>query len=156
MKSYDESLRNEEKPHWPAYHAGKQREAATKKVVSAVLPIFYESAATPSMMKHSLDIAQSITNFLNEGQLPIICGDQPLFALLKQLQWIYPEKYGLDKIFVVMGGLHIEKQIEQVLGKYFEGPEILDYLVLSNVMSNSETAFLLLFFPMPMKPDFLL
>ena len=135
-------IAEEKKPHWAAYHAVQQGCASTKKVSNAVLPIFYESAATAGMMKHSMDIAISSTKFLNEGQLAIICADQPLFALMKRLQWLYPVDYGLDKIFIVMGGLHIEKQIEQVLGRYFEGSGIVDHLVLSKVMTNSDTAFL--------------
>ena len=54
-----------------------------------------------------------------------------LSALLKKLQWHFPEQYGLKKIFCVMGGLHVEKQIEQVLGRYFEGSGIIDHLVTS-------------------------
>ena len=46
-----------EQSHWAAYHAVRQQSSPTTKVVSAVLPIFHESAATRSMMKHSLDIS---------------------------------------------------------------------------------------------------
>ena len=105
-----------EQSHWAAYHAVRQQSSPTTKVVSAVLPIFHESAATRSMMKHSLDISLSTTNFLNEGQITIVCADQPLYAICKQLQWLHPSKYGLDKMFLMMGGSHIEKQIEQILG----------------------------------------
>ena len=142
IESLNDTDKKCEKPHWAAHHATKQNSASTKKVTNAVLPIFSESAATPGMMKHSLDIALSVTNFLNEGQLAVICADQPLYALLKKLQWHFPEQYGLKKIFCVMGGLHIEKQIEQVLGRYFEGSGIIDHLVASKVMTNSDNAFL--------------
>ena len=98
---------------YAAYHSSQRNNVPTKKVTSAVLPLFYESASSASMMKHSMDIALSITDFLNNGQLTFLCCDQPLYAFCKQLQWTYPEKYGLDKIFLVLGGLHIEKQIEQ-------------------------------------------
>ena len=47
------------------------------------------------MMKHRLDIALSTTNFLNEGEISVVCSDQLLYAICKQLQF------------------HIEKQIEQ-------------------------------------------
>ena len=36
-----------------------------------------------------------------------------------------------------MGRLHIEKQIEQILGKYFEDSGVIDHLVLSKVMTNA-------------------
>ena len=57
-----------EQSHWAAYHAVCQQPSPTTKVVSAVPPIFHESAATRSMMKHSLDISLSTTNFLNEAK----------------------------------------------------------------------------------------
>ena len=45
-------------------------------------------------------------------------------------------------MFFTLGGLHIEKQIEQNLGANFEGSGLTDLLVLSKVMSNSDSAFL--------------
>ena len=93
-------------------------------------------------MKYSLDIALSTTIFLNEGQITIVCGDQPLYVICKQLQWLHPSKYGLDKNFLIMGGLHIEKQVEQILGRYFENSGATAHLVLSKVMTNSDNAFM--------------
>ena len=46
-----------------------------------------------------------------------------------QAAWLHPSKYGLDKIFLIMGGLHIEKQVEQILGRYFEDSGATDHLV---------------------------
>ena len=51
-------------------------------------------------------------------------------------------QYGITKMLFTLGGLHIEKQIEQTLGAYFEGSDLTDLLVLSKVMSNSDSAFL--------------
>ena len=134
--------RGEKKVSWGAYHSEKRNELPTKKVSSAVLPIFYESAATASMMKHSLDIALATTEFLSKGQITFVCLDQPLYALCKQFQWTHPEIYGINKIFLIFGGLHIEKQIEQILGAYFDNSGLIDLLVLSGIMSNSDDAFL--------------
>ena len=114
----------------------------TKKVLSAVLPLFFEAANNCSMMKHSLDIALKITDFLNFGQISIVCLDQSLYALCMQFQWQHLSQYGITKMFFTLGGLHIEKQIEQTLGAYFEGSGLTDLLVLSKVMSNSDSAFL--------------
>ena len=41
-----------------------------------------------------------------------------------------------------MDGLHVKKQIEQILGCYFEGSDLTDMLVTSIVMSNSDKSFL--------------
>ena len=102
---------------------------------------FYETAALPGMMKHSLDISLSTTIFLNEGQIIVLCGDQTLHAICKGIQWLYLPKYGLDKVFLIMGGLCIEKETELVLGRYFERSGVTDHLVLSSMIPNSGKAF---------------
>ena len=57
--------------HWAAYHASRHKALPTKKILSAVLPLFFQAANNCSMMKHSLDIALKITDFLNFGQISI-------------------------------------------------------------------------------------
>ena len=37
-----------------------------------MLPLFYEKAATPAMMKHGMDVLQQAINFLNPNQIPVI------------------------------------------------------------------------------------
>lgn len=59
-----------------------------------------------------------------------------------RLQWLYPSNYGLHKVFLIIGGLHIEKQKEQALGWYFERSGMTDHLALSSVISNKDNAFL--------------
>ena len=57
--------------------------------------------------------------FLNPGQTPVIAADQPLYALLKQIQWEWPE-YGEDKFVIMSGGLHIEMAALKSLGTLLE------------------------------------
>lgn len=85
--------------HWAAFHASHQKGVPTRMVSSAVLPLFYEAAHSASMMKHGIDISLRTTHFLNPGQITIASVDQPLYALCKQLQWQYPEIYGISKAF---------------------------------------------------------
>ena len=42
------------------------------------------------------------------SQVPIVTGDQPVYAIGKQVQWLYPSEYGEDKLLLMMGPLHIE------------------------------------------------
>ena len=83
------------------------------------------------MIKHGLDIPISTTQLLNFAQTTVVCYDQQLYAISKRFQWQYPESYGIDKVFLVMGGLYIEKQIEQILACYFKGSGLTDMLVTS-------------------------
>ena len=46
------------------------------------------------MVKHGMDVLQSITAHLNSGQIPVMTFDQPLFALAKFVQWCWPDTQG--------------------------------------------------------------
>ena len=55
-----------------------------------------------------MDVVKNAVENLNTGQTPVLTFDQPLYALAKQIQWKWPEKYGEDQFVVMFGGLHIE------------------------------------------------
>ena len=44
--------------------------------------------------------------------------DQPLFAIAKKIPWAWPDVYGDSKYGVMMGGLHIEIDLLNVLGHW--------------------------------------
>ena len=139
IKSKDQQCEN---MHWSVYHASKCNGLQRERVINAVLPLFYEVAHSASMIIHGLDIVIKTTNFLNSGQMPVVCFDQQLYALGKQVQWKYPEDYGVGKLLLVMGGLHIEKQLEQILGAFFNGSGLTDLLV-SSTKHSLQVAILL-------------
>ena len=82
---------------WGAFHASTQNNPVNPSAIIALLPMFYEKAATLAMIKHGMDIQMKITDFLNPGQIPVIVFDQPLFALAKFVQWKWPETHGEKK-----------------------------------------------------------
>ena len=87
-----------------------------------ICPLFLEKAQSPSMMKHAMIIAKDGIAFLNPGQTPVLGADQPLYSILKQLQWQFPDSgLGEDSFFVMMGGLHIEMAFQEMLGKWLGG-----------------------------------
>ena len=68
-----------------------------------ILPLFPDKAASPSTMKHTMEIVKENTEFINAGQTPVIGADQPLYAICKQLQWQFPESLGEDKFVMKLG-----------------------------------------------------
>ena len=67
---------------WSTYHAAMQEQDENHtKTLSYLLPLFYEKAATPAMIKHGMDVVRLATEFLNPGQIPVIAFDAPLYAL---------------------------------------------------------------------------
>ena len=62
--------------------------------ISTILPLFHEKAATTAMVKRAMDILLSIVEFCNPGQIPVMATDLPIYAIGKQVQWVYPTLYG--------------------------------------------------------------
>ena len=122
---------------WEAYHANCFRSTPRPKVINSVLPLFHENANSMSMIKHSFDQLIKVTQKANPGQATVIALDQPLFALGKQLQWAMPETYGEKKVVLQFGGLHYEKNIQQVLGRWLESSEWQDMLHEAGIITGS-------------------
>ena len=47
--------------------------------------------------------------------------DQSLYALAKQIQGKWSEKYGEDKFVLMLGGLHIEMTALKTIGDWLQG-----------------------------------
>ena len=58
-----------------------------------------------------------VTEFLNPGQTTVLGADQPLYAIIKLIQWQFPDTLGEDKLVVIMGALHIEDKMHLMIGK---------------------------------------
>lgn len=118
---------------WAAYHASTQTEEHPP-VSTALLPLFYEKAATPAMVKHGMDVLRQAITFLNPNQVPVITVDQPLFALGKLVQWKWPASHGEQAYVVMLGGLHIEMALWSTLG------DLLDKSGWTTALSEAEVA----------------
>lgn len=103
---------------WAAFHARRQTQGTRPTSRTALLPLFLESVHTATMIKHSLDIIIKAVEHLNPVQSPVVTFDQPFYALAKQIQFKWPEKYGEDKLIVMFGGLHIEMAALKMLGNW--------------------------------------
>ena len=81
------------------------------------------------MMHHSMHVIQQAIEHVNPGQVPVITVDQQLFAVCKEIQWTWPEKYGEDKFVMILGGLHIAMPTMKVLGDWLEDSGWVEALV---------------------------
>ena len=119
---------------WAAFHAPAIQEPVIP-IESAVLNVWPDKASTPSMQKHSMEIAISVTKKLNPGQIPVLTVDEPLYAICKQLQLQHPETLGEDKIFIMLGQLHIEICIQNILAMLLESSGWSDALSAAGIAS---------------------
>ena len=60
---------------WAAYHSKNHEQMNDRPAIAALLPLFYEKADTPAMMKHGMDVLREAASFLNPGQVPVITLD---------------------------------------------------------------------------------
>jgi len=68
-----------------------------------------------------MNVIKHITTTVNVFQVVVITADQPVYAVAKYVQWKYPDLYGENKIVLMMGGLHIEMAVQNLVGKWLSG-----------------------------------
>jgi len=73
------------------------------------------------MIKHGINVLQLVTEFLNVDQTPVMAFDAPLFALVKFVQWKWPDTHGENKFIAIFAGLHIQLAMWKTFGDYLEG-----------------------------------
>lgn len=86
------------------------------KTISSLLPIINESINSTAMVRHTIDLMRKVVNLANPGQVAVLTGDQPVYTLGKQIQWLYPSEYGEDSLVMMMGPLHIEMAYMSAIG----------------------------------------
>ena len=117
------TLTSTDKIAWAAYHSTIRQDSQqhSPATVRALLPLFYEKAATPAMVKHGMDVIQDAITLVNPGQIPVIAFDQPLFTIAKTVQWKWPDTHGEAKFVIMLGGLHLEMALWNTLGDLLDG-----------------------------------
>jgi len=85
------------------------------------------------MVKHDMNIIKLITNHINPGQKPVLTLDQPLYAFAKKIQWVWPDEYRDRQFVVMMGGLHIEMAMLNVIGDFLDGSGCVHVMTSANV-----------------------
>ena len=106
---------------WSAYSAEYATNVNIIKSISSMLPLFNEDSHYVTLMIHAFKLIKKVTDFLNPGQTPVMIFDQPLYAIAKNIQWSMPERYGEDKLVVMLGGLHVEMGFLVMIGSWLNG-----------------------------------
>ena len=68
-----------------------------------------------------MEIVEKTTQLLNSGQIFVDESNQPVYRLLKELQWRFSNGFGPEKYFWLCGSLHLEKSILLLCGLLIEG-----------------------------------
>ena len=89
-----------------------------KKRNNILLPIILENINSTAVMKLCIDNSMKVTAHLNGDQDTVITCDQPVYILVQQVK-ILPWKY--KKVVPMLGALHIEMVVEEVIGDWLSG-----------------------------------
>ena len=108
----------EERISFAAFHC-KMATAVSSKSISQLLPLLSDSVNTPATVRHCAFVIKSIIERLNPGQIPVITADQLVHALVKQVQWKYPEELG--NIIWMMGPVHTEMLLLSMIEDWLAG-----------------------------------
>ena len=101
------------------------------KSIIELLPLLQDSVNSPAMVRHCMLVIKDLKFALNPEQDPVITGDQPVYALGKQVQWMYPQDF--DRIVWMMGPLHIEMAFINVNGDWLHGSGWCEVLNKANI-----------------------
>ena len=96
---------------WPSHHADMKRGPAFKACMFTLLPLLRDRAHSVATVLHVMDKIRDAVKLLNHGQVPVITADQPIYAIVKQILWQWPEDYGENQFLIMFRGLHIEMTV---------------------------------------------
>ena len=106
-------------------------QSTDNKDTSTLLPLLLESVNSPSVVRHCMGIIKTLVANLNPGQSTIITGDQPVYAIGKQVQWMHPDEY--ENCLWMMGPLHIEMAYVSAIGDWLDGSSWIEVFQRANI-----------------------
>ena len=104
--------------------------------IAALLPLLREQAYYVATVCYVMDKVKEILAYLNPNQIPVITADQPIYAVLKQIQWQWPERYGENKFVIMFGGLHIEMAAMNYSGTLLQSNGWISAIVEADIASS--------------------
>ena len=113
LSKFADDISVEDRQSFSGYFSNNRDLISTGITRCTLLPLIDEEIATPATTRHCMRIVKIITEKLSPGQSPVITGDQPVYTLGKQMQWMYPDEFKI--VIWMMGPLHIEIAFMAVL-----------------------------------------
>lgn len=121
LKQISTSLMNENQEERISFSSYFSKECSSRMptTISSLLPLLNESINSTAMVRHCIEVIQRTTRYLNADQKVLITADQPVYALGKQVQWMYNERY--MNVVWLMGPLHVEMAYMSAIGNWVNG-----------------------------------
>ena len=100
-----------------------------------MLPLLQGKVATHGMVRHTMDVIDQVHKKFKLDQPLVITADRPVYAIGKQVQWLYLDKYGDHKVLLMMDPLYIEISFLNLLGNWLESSGWTESLVKAKITS---------------------
>ena len=113
-------------PAWASFHAAEKRSKLYPPGINTILPMLRDKVHTLNTQAHIMKENIKWTEILNPGQTPVDVSDQPVYALTKTLQFMYPDEF--SNYFALFGQLHIEQALLVIHGILIKGSGLLEIL----------------------------
>ena len=84
--------------------------------------------------RHAVNIVHEITQKVTSDQIFVITANQPVYAIEKQLQWIFPTEF--KDIVWILGPLHIKQVFIKMIVDWRENGGWIKVHVYANINSN--------------------
>lgn len=91
---YQEIPQSDSNLSWAAYHASKESGQDNLPAITALLPLFPDDSKSVGMIRHSMDVIKKAVMEVNQGQIPVITVDQPLYTISKQISGLGHQRTG--------------------------------------------------------------
>ena len=78
-----------------------------------------ESINSSAIVAHCMRVIRKVIQYLNPTKISIRTGDQPVRALMRQVQWYFPNEFKEEHFFIGTGGFHIEMAIMSLKGNSY-------------------------------------
>ena len=137
--SHTQTIESDTSLNSSAHHPSLNRGLAFEVSIAAILPLLHEQAHSVATVGHVMDKIKETLAYFNPDQIPVITADQPIFAVLKQVQWQWPVQYGGDKFVILFGGLHIEMAALKSFGTLLQSSVWTSAIVEADIASNGTT-----------------
>ena len=127
---------------WSSYHSNNStcNNSDCGPGRHSLMPWINEKVNTLKSQYHCMGIIKKTINFTDKGQIPIGASDQPVYAILKEVQIRYSSEFGPEKYICIPGDLHMEHTSLLVCGNFIKGNDLDTVFLHSNLSTDGTSA----------------
>ena len=88
--------------NWSPFYSNQEVIKPALQITSVMLPLLQDEVATHATVRHTMDIIGKVHTTLHLIQALIKTAGHLAYALSKQIQWLYRNIYGNERLLVMV------------------------------------------------------